>query len=676
MKINISTLQYKRLVQESINRGIVLEGSYGNSVSDDYITTAKEKVGKALNNKLTNNSYNIQAAANELGINPNYDENERGEARRNIFKSVRVKEPNAYVNQFSPQMTEKVKQVIAILQQIVTKKEGNINLKKLQKMVDNNETYGMSYNEVMTMKDFIDAQSLRYMYDKSAKPTDVMKFGNQRGKNGIDTSNFDLNNITDAHIYDWLKSPSRKEAGYTEANAFEHIQNKVLTEYLDSTYGIQMKIPNFSLGNNKVKDALLINFTSAFRCPAWNECLVKHACYARAGEVRHYENEKLGNDRKNLMWIGARKIEKNGKEGVDEEFLRLIEELLRAYVVDYSKVKTAAKGTSKEIRAEIRNINMSKLPSIRFSELSEGLRDIISQCTRVKDIRLNENGDFIGQWLLDAFDNIAGDFALIGVNTAAYSCRNLKFEKIKNIVINASRKNMKGDAIARYFYALPVKMYDAFEDTYGNMSISDQFNAIERIPQPLYGLDGQPNGNYYYKCPCGRKDFSNLKGKSLKKVNCYQCHLCYEQPDEKIQQMLGPNGRLFVFVKAHGAAKNLLNAKREIQVTKDAGVCQGYKFGQTDDGKGYDTIDDDDDLEAYDESIESKPTLNESVGNPQDDAIQSIANNCISSMREHFAELAENPTNTFEGKKVKNDFKQLMERINKCDKTNKGEIFD
>lgn len=673
MKINISTPQYKRLIQESINRGIVLEDSYGNSVSDNYISKAKEKVGKALNDKLKNNSYNIQAVANELGINPNYNENERGKARRNIFKPVRIQGLNAYVNQFSPQMTEKVKQAIAILQQIVTK-QGKIKPHVLQHMVDDNQTYGMSYGEVMNMKDFIDAQSLRYMYDKSVNPTKIMKFGNKKDKNGIDTDDFDLNNITDAQIHDWLKSSSRKKAGYTETDAFNAIQNGVLDKYLDSTYGIQMKIPNFSLGNDKVKDALLINFTSAFRCPAWNECLVKHACYARAGEVRYYDNEKLGNDRKNLMWIGARKIEKNGKEGVDEEFLQLIEELLRTYVVDYSKIENIAKETDKKISAEISEIKIKKLPSMRFSDLSEGLRNIISQCTRVKDIRLNENGDFIGQWLLDAFDNIAGDFALIGVNTAAYSCRNLNFKKIKNIIINASRKNMKGDAIARYFYALPGKMYDAFEDTYGNMSISDQFNAIERIPQPLYGLDGQPNGNYYYKCPCGRTDFSNLKGESLEKVNCYQCHLCYEQPDEKIQQMLGSNGQLFVFVKAHGTAKNLLNAEREIQVAKDAGVCHDYKFGQTDDGKWFDAIDDD--LEMYDESVTSKPILSESVGDPQNDAIQSIANNCISSMYEHFAELAENPTNTFEGKKVKNDFKQLMERINKCDKTNKGEIFD
>ena len=32
------------------------------------------------------------------------------------------------------------------------------------------------------------------------------------------------------------------------------------------------------------ENTLIVNFTTAIGCPAWNECLVKHACYARQTE--------------------------------------------------------------------------------------------------------------------------------------------------------------------------------------------------------------------------------------------------------------------------------------------------------------------------------------------------------------------------------------------------------
>lgn len=401
-----------------------------------------------------------------------------------------------------------------------------------------------------------------------------------------------------------------------------------------SSYGIQLDIPNFSLGNKKVKDALLINFTSAFRCPAWNECLLKHACYARNTEGMYYHNEKIGNDKKHLMWEAGHN---------DPQLMKLIIDMLKAYVVDYGSVKQEVADTIKANKADSEftsflekiggRFNINTFAQLDYRDMPGSILEILKNHTRVRDIRLNENGDFIAQWLLDEFDKVAGDFRLIGVNTAAYSCRNLNFERIKNIIINASRVTMKGSAIARYFYALPSAMYDAFEDTYNGTNISNGFNVISRKPMLLYSIDSAgnkvPNGNYYYKCPCGRSDFS-MNGKQLKEVNCYQCHLCYEATDEEMLNKLNSTGgKYIVFVKAHGIKSNLLNNKRELHVAKTVGVSKNYDFGKADDGNAYGSEGMEIDSDTIHESIEQKSGLG------QNEAYGLITNNAIHSINEH-----------------------------------------
>lgn len=620
------------IIDSFITPSFILTEAKG--VTDDkYINNAKKALGDRLQSKLQSDDY-LRNKADEIGFNVNFNPQEKYLEREKAFPNL----------QLSPEVNERTKKTIYILKQI-TNSTGGQNWNTLKNMVANNETFGMTYNEVLRMKDFVDGLNLRYLYDESAKIPDGDKFG----ING-DVEQLDLNNLTDKAIEKWREGSEERKWKYTNDEAFLEMKRNMLNKYLNSTYGVEAEIPNFSLGNKKVKDALMINFTSAFRCPAWNECLVRHACYARSGELQH-NNAKLSNDKKHLMWESAHE---------DPQMMGLIENLLKAYVVDYNGLN---KKITPLIRANKKNpefsefvskvgarCNSEKLSMVKFSEMPQAVLDVVAQNTRVRDIRLNENGDFINQWLLDEFDRIAGEFKLIGVTSAAYSCRNLNFKGIKNIVVNASRIEMEGDCIVRYFYAIPEDMYNGFADTYKGTSISDEFNAIQRVPQPLYSIDENGNkilnGNYYYKCPCGRKDFK-IKGRkdsSEEGINCYQCHLCYEaQSPEMAKKLAEHGGKLIVFVKAHGVSKNILGDEREAKVSSSVGV----PFSYTPKPKEVKKTRTRKTKKGVNESFEGDSNILQS----DEEAYQVIADNAIYSMYEHMNGIANNQNNMMQEQK-------------------------
>lgn len=626
MKLNISKEQYKRMLVESnvnnwINASIQLFEDEENgsndikSVNDKYIKNAKNKIGKRISDRVVNNDANLLQKANEIGINFDYDAEQLMDKKKKLFQKLNV----------SSEITRRIKQVISVLKK-VTAPDGGIQHSKLMTMCNAqpSQAYGMSYEQILRYKDFIDSQDLRYLYDKSVLGVKdkVNKFGVNVDDNGkVTYGKLNFNNITDAHLKQWLsggEGDNKRSNKFTDDEAIVQMKSNLVNRYLMSEYGIKFNIPNFALGNEKVKGALMINFTSAFRCPAWNECIVKHACYARAGEGTYYDNQKTSNDKKHLMWEAC--------QG-DPELTSYVYEMLKAYVVNWGEVAKQGGFNDEQI---------DELISKNFSEIDPSILEVIKKCVRVTDIRLNENGDFIGQWLLDEFDRFAGDFKLIGVNTAAYSCRNLNFKGIKNIVINASRMTMEGDAIVRYFYAIPEVMYNAFEDTYESKDIVNDYNAVHRVPKPLFNAKGQPNGSFYYKCPCSREDFtingvSSTKGKGGKvHVNCYQCHLCYEGLDDEMKNNLSQgNGKFFVFVKAHGSKANELTNKRELEIINKVGVPQSYQRGLRATGKEYVY---DKNLNIQDSRQINKPILTESEA--ANEAYNEIASNAIYSMNE------------------------------------------
>ena len=376
------------LIDEIIDKwsdvAFILEEDVSN---DPFIKAAKKRLSASLGDKLRNDA-ELQNKADELGINKDFTPKGYLEARKDAFKNLNI----------SQSVTDKVKKAAQILKAI-TNSSGGQNWNTLRRMVDDNQTDGMSYNEILRMKDFIDSQDLRYMYDPSIKlaKKSTLKFGNKMDKEGnLDDTNFDMNNITDRHLKQWLSGGERK-LNFTEDEAYIEVKRGILNKYLMSSYGIQLDIPNFSLGNKKVKDALFINFTSAFRCPAWNECLLKHACYARNSEVLYYRNEKLGNDKKHLMWEAGHN---------DPQLMKLIIDMLKAYVVDYGSVKQEiadiikSNKTDSEFASFLEKIggrfNINTFAQLDYKDMPGSILEILKSHTRVRDIRLNENGMFLG----------------------------------------------------------------------------------------------------------------------------------------------------------------------------------------------------------------------------------------------------------------------------------------
>lgn len=631
MKIKITNKQYKKIIDESIKKSIYLLEA-DKRVEDDFTTKFRDEITKKINDKLNTNP-SLRKSADELGINVNYDPKEKMKIINQNFNANGT---------LSPQINDDIKKVVEILKSH-TNERGTIDFASIRNKA-NKGIYGMDYAKILKVKDFIDASNLRYLYDNSIDPTDLNKFGLQQGSR--DVSTFDINNINDKQFNSWYNS---REESVPNALAPLQMKYQILDKYLQSVYGVKFNVPNFPLGNDKVVDALMINFTSAYRCPAWGECLVKHACYARASEMRHYDKQKPANDKKNLMWLACEN---------DPEMTKMVYNLLKAYIIDWKKVGIELKKTPKLLSFLKGNGKLNKLSEMFLRDIPTPIIEIIKQFKRVSYIRLNENGDFINQKLLEQFDNFAEDFKLIDVKTAAYSCRNLNFKGIKNIIINASRTNMEGPTIERYFYAIPIKMYEAFEDTYTSRSMSNSFDSIGKIPLPLYSIDASgnkvPNGSYYYKCPCSREDFTLIKGDNIKEnssVNCYQCHLCYEENGKEIKQKLQNGGKLYVFVKAHGRFANLLDEKREKEIIETVGVPQNYQLGIRDDGKSYSN--------QEPNVMESKSLINES--SMQNEAFNEITKNAIYSMTQHFKEIGINENKS-------NFFSKAFEKINENNK--------
>ena len=605
MKVKVNEAQYLKIINESINSSIQLYET-DKRVEDDFTTKFRDSITNRINDKL-NTDTSLRKSADELGINPNYNPQDKMNMVNQMFDASGT---------ISPQINDEVKKVVAILKNC-TNERGSIDFARIRNNA-NRGVYGMNYAKILRVKDFIDANDLRYLYDPSVEPKDIAKFGIEQGSR--DASTFDINDINDKQFNTWYNS--RKDS-IPQALAPLQMKYQMLDKYMQSAYGIKFEAPKFPLGNTKVVDALMINFTSAYKCPAWNECLVKHACYARAGETRHYDLSKPSNDKKNLMWLACEN---------DPELMKMVYNLLKAYIVDWKKVGLELKKTPKLLSFLKGNGKLNKLSEMYLKDIPTPVIEIIKQFKRVSYIRLNENGDFINQSLLEQFDKLAEDFKIIDVRTAAYSCRNLNFKGIKNIIINASRMNIEGPTIERYFYAIPVKMYEAFEDTYTSRSMSNSFDSIGKNPLPLYSIDEHgnkvPNGSFYYKCPCSREDFTLTNGNKIKEnasVNCYQCHLCYEENGEEIKQRLKNGGKFYVFVKAHGSFANLLDKKREMEIIRKVGVPENYELGLRDDGKAYNN---------QEPTVESRSLITES--SMADEAYNEITNNAIYSMTQHF----------------------------------------
>lgn len=484
---------------------------------------------------------------------------------------------------------------------------------------------------------------------------------------------------------------------------------KMADKLMNAVYGINLNVPDtlFTYGNNKLADdTLVINFTSAHRCPAWNDCLVKNACYAKASE-HGYKDLFAKNKNVNMMWEGSK---------YDQRIMDALKAVIRSYLIDHQKVYSMMKRTTSTMNKKSNRVANAKMVMQNaspdneytmvnevtyeqmsnviqmlkshegFNQLSDEqaamIRDPKNKMLRARFIRLNEEGDFIGQWLVDAIDEFAGELKRIGVSVAAYTCRNLNYNGIKNIILNASKAqigtNADGtiaNAIARRFYAVPVDFYNSLDETYAPNSAAVKYDEqgnpltepvmptlveengelhIIPYPQPVYADEAgtrRNEGYYYYKCPCGRgkkgddaeniadpvtKRFQtvNLSGADASKsgINCYDCRMCYEPKSVLTDKPI------VVYVQVHSTEKDMFNYKQQT----DTGYSKGYQ--QTRQSLG------------LNESVEGDDGENREAM-----AFQQIASNAAWSVNQHLSGLS---NLQLQESKIKNEFNMILDRIN------------
>lgn len=460
---------------------------------------------------------------------------------------------------------------------------------------DNNIGVGTEINWKTPIKDVLDAHDFSNISDSELRKyysgTRIQLINKKLDALGYET------NVTPAgkHIKVDMDSEAWNDKGAGKDIARAEKMKQLAERYVQRTYGMKFVFGDgksvFSFGNKKVADdTVIINFEAALRCPAWNRCLLKDACYARNTE-KNYDNTLNRNLRTNLIWQQT--------EG-DEELTKLMLELIRSYIFNYD---AAVKALNKiGYRGKVSKESLSEMSMSEIKDkFGDDVLQVMSDTKRANVVRLNEDGDFIGQWLVDMWDGWAADFKLAGVVVTAYTCRALNYEKVSNMILNISQEPLvagqKSSAIAHYFFAVEPDEYKELEETYMAVKTDENGNEI-KVPSnggPSYDSNGQvtpmyrrlidENGElqgYYYKCPCGRMDGSSSDEDELSeaaaeqknnKVDCYRCRICYgRDADTNIVDENGEKPKsgfpVYVLVSAHGANKDEYDVQRSIGAKK------------------------------------------------------------------------------------------------------------
>jgi hypothetical protein len=156
---------------------------------------------------------------------------------------------------------------------------------------------------------------------------------------------------------------------------------------------------------------------------------------------------------------------------------------------------------------------------------------------KITDVRINETGDFQCQLAVKLWDKFAAKIKKkYGINTHAYTARNLDFSNVKNIAINPSHEGINlGNTQPRMFKAVGDRFYNSLQ---GGDQVKDR--------QPILG---EVNGKFFYKCPCSRGE-----------THCDQCGVCFAKNE---------TGKPYtIYVKYHGlvAANGFKNLFKKDEV--------------------------------------------------------------------------------------------------------------
>ena len=287
-------------------------------------------------------------------------------------------------------------------------------------------------------------------------------------------------------------------------------------------------------GNNKLPSSvLIINMSSSLMCPSYylGICTITNgACYAQRAENQYSAKDKssvLSNRWKSdLMHTQMLQQYQHGNKKPMKDYFNLIETYIQLgnaysenlYKKEYEKMKTRL---GRDLTDEEKNF-------LRIQQ-SEN---------KITDVRINETGDFQCQLAVDLWAKFADKIKRkYGINTHAYTARNLDFSKATNsMAINPSHEGINlGEAQPRMFKAVGDKFYNSLQ---GGDKVENQ--------QPILG---EVNGKFFYKCPCSRGE-----------THCDQCGVCFAK---------NMTGKPYtIYVKYHGlvAANGFKNLFKKDEV--------------------------------------------------------------------------------------------------------------
>lgn len=755
-------INIKKIVDQAVNE--MFRGSSTNILNEAntvYTTRAKKDLVNAFQKYYDKNKSKTGEWAKNIGINL-----DKGQ-ERNQYAADMLGKYGSYeeaLKQMSPEIRDAITAMNKLKDPSVSREEKDaINAK-----------YG-GFAGLQRYRDILDKMSLTPAYDQErASEAGINKapFGTNYklgngdlsqtkvdGITGYDYENLDLTNVPENEIFSYFRDGTRRNHNLDEdpnnptygelsvmakkgdKNAATILRNLYFkaefNKIMNSKFGYDFTMPGamYTYGNSKLpNDTLVINFTTAHRCPAWSECLVGYACYARGSE-HNYEGLHKKNSNLHLMWQSARD---------DSELMSSMQKVIKMYLVNPEEMArtllnnkntrnkwinflTSGRNEFNQINAKT-NAGMempsdavlgmreekSILGRIVESMENEAVKksnskgasanlgsyiyenkwtDIFSKYDiaalktnpkvfRAKFIRLNEEGDFIGQWLLDAFDEFAGELKLLGISTAAYTCRNLNFTKIQNIILNASTIKVgtsgekEGDvsnAIARRFFAISNELYDSLEDTYVPNKSKMTASEGERALVPLhrqgngwkvkynlkqYTLDNNttpvefndrfdPNGptkksRLYYKCPCGRY---GTTGTEELKMDCYLCRMCYEPKNKQ-------TGEVYVLVAVHGDNTDSFNMDKANKARGINNTMATYKEAR----------------EIFGNRLSENTQMSEKEGT------RIVGEYGINSVKAHLAEIADSEVMSMQNESKK--FSDIIMRMNEAEKKRKKETLD
>ena len=277
-----------------------------------------------------------------------------------------------------------------------------------------------------------------------------------------------------------------------------------LTRKKANLFGSQhLKVPRVIAiaGNSKLpENVLMVNITAAVACPSYfmGMCQIEHgACYAMRDE-NQYDGARYRSFNTDLLNTELlRKYQKGNKKPM-RDYFRLIEMYINI-------ANAAAKNYYRDAIQKIMMANGGEEPSREEMLTIMKMADAI----KIKQIRLNERGDFPCQLSVDLWSDFANKLGKkYGIQVNAYTARDLDFSNVSdNMAIMPSRQDINiGDEPYRKFKAVTDEFYDKLIGG----------NKVRKDGQPVLGK--RENGELFYKCPC-----TSLKS------TCNICQVCFNK---------------------------------------------------------------------------------------------------------------------------------------------------